>query len=49
MRCLVIALCGLCVACADVQAERMEQDKYCEMVKQGSWPDYENKYKEWCK
>lgn len=49
MRWLVIALCALSAACADVDAQQMEQNHYCKMVEQGAWPDYENKYKEWCK
>lgn len=48
MRWIILTLSILSAACADVQAERMEQVKYCEMVGQGSWPDYENKFKEWC-
>ena len=26
-----------------------EQDFYCQMVDEGSWPDYKNTYKESCK
>lgn len=48
MRALILTLSLLSAACADVQAERMDQAKYCEMVSNGSWPDYENKFKEWC-
>lgn len=49
MRALILTLSLLSAACADVQAERMEQAKYCEMVSNGSWPDYENNYLEICK
>lgn len=48
MRWLVIALCAFSAACADVDAERMEVDNYCSMVKQGAWPDYDNNYREIC-
>jgi len=33
----------------DFQDEQAEQRMYCEMVKNGSWPDYEKSYDLWCK
>lgn len=38
----------LVVSTMDYQDEVMEQKHYCEMVEQGHWPDYEEKYDEVC-
>lgn len=32
----------------DYEDELLEQQHYCDMVEQGHWPDYEEKYDEVC-
>lgn len=45
---LVIAIL-LIVSTMDYQDEVMEQKHYCEMVREGYWPDYKENYNEVCK
>ncbi len=43
-----VALLGLIGRC-DESSEQMELDIYCANVKDGTWPDFDNKYKTACR
>lgn len=33
---------------SDIKEQQAIQDRYCEMVKSGAWPDYNGNYKSMC-
>lgn len=45
---VVIVLALLGASTLDQQAQEVERNEYCEMVKSGAWPDYRNVYKTEC-
>ena len=45
---LVIAIAVLIIGTMESRDAEMDQQAYCEMVKEGKWPDYEGTYHEFC-
>jgi hypothetical protein len=46
---MIVTVMLMYVGQADYEAEQAEEETYCQMVKEGFWPDYQNNYKELCK
>ncbi len=46
---MIVTVMMIYVGQADYEAEKAEEETYCQMVKEGFWPDYNGNYKEMCK
>lgn len=45
---IVIAIAVLIIGTLDAEDAKTDQQVYCEMVKDGKWPDYEGTYHDFC-
>jgi hypothetical protein len=46
---MIVTVMLMYVGNAEYEDEKAEEETYCQMVKEGFWPDYNGNYKELCK